>query len=213
MENQLQVEYMDINELKPLIGNPREHTDRNINDITKSIKRFGWTNPIIVRKADNMIVAGHGRVEAAKNQGLEQVPVVYVDMSENDAKLYNITDNRTAETSEWDHAQLNTLIEELNGLPDIDIEDTGFYTHELEMMMNGEDEPEIDYNEMWQGMPEFVQDDLTPYKSILVHFADEKHVNAFAQLIGQTLTEKTKYVWHPKAEKANFTEEAYVSEI
>lgn len=213
MENQLQVEYMDINELKPFIGNPREHSDRNINDITKSIKRFGWTNPIIVRKADNMIVAGHGRVEAAKNQGLEQVPVVYVDMSENDAKLYNITDNRTAETSEWDHAQLNTLIEELNGLPDIDIEDTGFYSHELEMMLNGNDDAEVNYDEMWQGMPEFVQDDLTPYKSILIHFADEKDLNAFSQLIGQTLTEKTKYVWHPKSEKANFTEEAYVSEI
>jgi len=132
METQLQIEYVDTEELKPFVDNPRAHSERNIGDIARSIKRFGWTNPIIVRRSDNMIVAGHGRVEAAQNQGLEQVPVIYVDMSENDAKLYSIADNRTAETSEWDFTTLTELLKELNALPDIDIDDSGFDSTEIE---------------------------------------------------------------------------------
>ena len=155
MENQLQVEYMDINELKPFVDNPREHSERNINDIQRSIKRFGWTNPIIVRKADNMIVAGHGRVEAAQKQGLEKVPVIYVEMTENDAKLYSITDNRTSETSQWDIVSLDDLMKELSEVPDIVLEDTGFHADELEGLLssfdnqwfdpvNAEDQPILD---------------------------------------------------------------------
>jgi|ETNvirnome_2_300_1030623.scaffolds.fasta_scaffold02755_4 DNA modification methylase len=132
MENQLQIEYVETEELKPFVDNPRAHSERNIGDIARSIKRFGWTNPIIVRRSDNMIVAGHGRVEAAQNQGLEQVPVIYVDMSENDAKLYSIADNRTAETSEWDFTTLTELLKELNALPDVDIDDSGFDSTEIE---------------------------------------------------------------------------------
>lgn len=90
---ELKIEYVPIDTLKPFADNPREHSERNINDITRSISRFGWTNPIIARREDNMIVAGHGRIKAAMIEGIETVPVIYLDMSDNDAKLYAITDN------------------------------------------------------------------------------------------------------------------------
>jgi len=135
VQNPIAIEYVALDALKPFVDNPRHHSERNIADIKRSITRFGWTNPVIVRRADNMIIAGHGRLEAAKAEGIETVPVVYVDMSENDAKLYSIADNRTAETSEWDATALNDLIEELEAVPDIDIEGTGFDADELDNLL------------------------------------------------------------------------------
>ena len=64
-QNRLGVEYVDVDSLKPFVDNPRQHDQRNIEDIQRSIKRFGFTNPLLVRKADNMLVAGHGRLESA----------------------------------------------------------------------------------------------------------------------------------------------------
>lgn len=133
----LKIEYLPIDELKPFADNPRQHSERNINDIKRSIARFGWTNPILVRREDNMVIAGHGRIEAAKIEGLKQVPVIYLDMSANDAKLYSIADNRTAETSEWNLPALDDLIQELDALPDIDLRDTGFELEELDRMHLG----------------------------------------------------------------------------
>jgi len=131
----LQVEYADIDVLKPFVGNPREHSERNIEDIVRSIKRFGWTNPILVRRGDNMVIAGHARLEAARRNGLAQVPVIYLDLSKNDAKLYAITDNRTAETSTWELTSLSALVRELDALPDVDIRDTGFTLDELDELL------------------------------------------------------------------------------
>lgn len=142
---QLKVEYVSIDTLKPFVDNPREHSDRNINDIKRSMSRFGWTNPVLVRREDNMIVAGHGRIEAAKIEGIETVPVIYLDMSDNDAKLYAITDNRTAETSEWDLLALKELTDLLDR-EDMEIEDSGFELAELEELLKGI-EPEVEVEE------------------------------------------------------------------
>ena len=57
-----------------------------------------------------------------------------------------------------------------------------------------------DYDEMWQGMPEFENEDNGPYKSIIVHFDNEHDVSSFAQIVNQNITEKTKYIWFPKKE-------------
>ena len=67
----LQVQYIDPKELKPFTDNPRHHSERNIQDIQRSIKKFGFTNPILVRKEDNMIIAGHGRLQSAQELGVE----------------------------------------------------------------------------------------------------------------------------------------------
>tara|TARA_Y100000296_G_scaffold73708_1_gene91517 strand:+ start:440 stop:1687 length:1248 start_codon:yes stop_codon:yes gene_type:complete len=131
---ELQVQYIDPQELKPFADNPRHHSERNIQDIQRSIKKFGFTNPILVRQEDNMVVAGHGRLESAQQLGLEEVPVIYLDFSENDAKLYAITDNRTAETSEWDLVALDELVQSLE-LGEDELPDTGFYAEELEEIL------------------------------------------------------------------------------
>ena len=81
-----------------------------------------------------MVVAGHGRLESAQELGLDEVPVIYLDFSENDAKLYAITDNRTAETSEWDLVALDELVQSLE-LDEDELPDTGFYADELEEIL------------------------------------------------------------------------------
>ena len=133
--NQLKIEYVDLEQLKPFVDNPRNHSERNVDDILQSMKRFGWTNPIIARRDDNMVIAGHGRIEAARLNGAEQVPVIFTDFTENDAKLYSITDNRTSETSDWDLVALNDLVKELDEMPDIDLDDSGFTSEELDDAM------------------------------------------------------------------------------
>lgn len=133
--NQLKIEYVDLEQLKPFVDNPRNHSERNVDDILQSMKRFGWTNPIIARRDDNMVIAGHGRIEAARLNGTEQVPVIFTDFTENDAKLYSITDNRTSETSDWDLVALNDLVKELDEMPDIDLADSGFTSEELDDLL------------------------------------------------------------------------------
>ena len=133
--NQLKIEYVDLDKLKPFVDNPRNHSERNVDDILQSMKRFGWTNPIIARRDDNMVIAGHGRIEAARLNGTEQVPVIFTDFTENDAKLYSLTDNRTSETSDWDLVALNDLVKELDEMPDIDLDDSGFTSEELDDLL------------------------------------------------------------------------------
>jgi|TARA_Y100000310_G_scaffold54727_1_gene50153 ParB/RepB/Spo0J family partition protein len=145
MQQDLKVEYVPVDALKPFVDNPREHSERNINDIKRSISRFGWTNPILVRREDNMIIAGHGRIEAATIEGLDTVPVIYLDMSDNDAKLYSITDNRTAETSEWDLLALKELTESLDA-DGVEIGDSGFELAELEALISLDEFEPVDFD-------------------------------------------------------------------
>ena len=105
-QRELKLEYVPIDELKPFDKNPRKISDAGLAKIRRSIEQFGFANPILVQKDTNVIIAGHQRLKAAKEAGLDQVPVVYLDMDDETAKAYNIADNRTAEEAEWEPAIL-----------------------------------------------------------------------------------------------------------
>jgi len=68
------------------------------------------------------------------------------------------------------------------------------------------------WEEYWQGMPEYISEDLTPHKTIFVYFATEEDVAAFALLVEQRISEKTKFVWYPEAEIGRFSDKRYVDE-
>ena len=123
----LSVVYQDISSLKPRTTNPRTHSKKQIAQIAGAIRRFGFTNPVLVDDG-NGIVAGHGRVEAAKSIGLDQVPTVHLsDMSEAEIRAYVIADNRLGEHSEWDFAILQDEVQLLlQGDLDFDIDMIGF---------------------------------------------------------------------------------------
>src|SRR5690606_3007403 len=120
----LKIEYMDIEKLVPYINNPRIN-DNAVDAVAASIAEFGFRNPLIIDK-NNVIIAGHTRLLAAKKLGLTEVPVVRADdLTEAQVKAYRIADNKTAELSEWDAEMLALELEEIGDLF------TGFTESEL----------------------------------------------------------------------------------
>jgi ParB-like chromosome segregation protein Spo0J len=94
-----EVKEVAISDLKPYANNPRTHSKKQIRQIADSIDRFGWTNPVLV-DGDGGVIAGHGRIGAAKLLGLKAVPVLRLDhMSEAEKRAYIIADNRLAENA------------------------------------------------------------------------------------------------------------------
>lgn len=118
-------ENVKIDKLKPYENNARTHNKKQIEKIAKSIKEFGFINPVIVDK-DYGIIAGHGRVLGASELGMTEVPCIFVeDLTEEQKRAYIIADNKLALDAGWDYDLLKLEIEELNDL-DFDVSLTGF---------------------------------------------------------------------------------------
>ena len=122
--------------LRPYPGNARTHSRKQLKLIENSIKRFGFTNPILVT-GDFEVVAGHGRLQAAKSLGLQLVPVVALSsLSEADKKALIIADNRIAELAGWDRDILAIEYQGLHDLQFDDIEITGFSLGEIDTILD-----------------------------------------------------------------------------
>ncbi len=104
-------EWVPIGDLKPWSRNPRKN-DKAIAKVADSIKRFGFGNPILARRADGEIIAGHTRIAAAEKLGLERVPVRFLDLDPADAHLLALADNKLGEIAEWDAAELASILNE-----------------------------------------------------------------------------------------------------
>ena len=119
------LELISIKKLIPYASNARTHSDDQIKKIQASIREFGFVNPVLIGK-DYGIIAGHGRVEAAKREGMTEVPCVWVEhLTEAQKKAYILADNRLALDAGWDMDILRVEIEELKEL-DFDIDLSGF---------------------------------------------------------------------------------------
>jgi len=129
----MKIETVEIDKLRPFERNPKRHPETQLKKLRKSISEFGWTNPILATK-DGMIVAGHARLEAAKQLNINEVPVIYLDMPYEKAIAYVIADNRLAELAETDTGLLSELLGELSALPDFDVELTGFSLDEIALL-------------------------------------------------------------------------------
>tara|TARA_B110001454_G_scaffold187358_1_gene184695 strand:+ start:1663 stop:2199 length:537 start_codon:yes stop_codon:yes gene_type:complete len=123
--------------LRPHDRNARTHSKRQIEQIADSIRRFGFTNPVLV-DAEDRIIAGHGRVAAAKELGLTRVPVIAIEgMSEAERRAYILADNRLAELAGWDDDLLRLELGEILELePDFDLALTGFEGAALEGLLD-----------------------------------------------------------------------------
>lgn len=137
----MKIKTVDINKLKPFEGNPKIHGESQIQKIVKSIEEFGFTNPVLITK-DNMIVAGHARVEAAKKAGMKEVPVIYLPFSGKKAMMYSLADNKLAE-AEYDFSKLADLLGDLDD-GELDLELTGWDISEIEKLMNWTSEQKIE---------------------------------------------------------------------
>ncbi|NQV43940.1 MAG: ParB N-terminal domain-containing protein [Rhodospirillales bacterium] len=132
----LTIDHLPADTLTPYARNARTHSKKQIRQIAHSIETFGWTNPILVDSAGG-IVAGHGRVAAAKLLGIDMVPTICLeDLSEAQIRAYVIADNRLAENAGWDREMLAI---EFQGLIELDLEfdvtSTGFEMPEIDILI------------------------------------------------------------------------------
>jgi len=113
MTQNRKLEWRSISSLIPYARNSRTHSDEQIAQIAASLKEFGWTNPILI-DGDNGIIAGHGRLSAARKLGHEEVPVIELkDLTETQRKAYIIADNRLALNAGWDNEMLTIELNDL----------------------------------------------------------------------------------------------------
>ncbi len=128
------IELWKIEKLKPYDRNPRTHSDEQINKIAASIAEFGFTNPILV-DSDKGIIAGHGRLEAAKKLGMCKVPVIELSqLTDAQKRAYIIADNRLGLDAEWDYELLFEELETLQ-VDDFNLSVIGFEEKELEAFL------------------------------------------------------------------------------
>lgn len=125
-----EMKMVSTSKLIPYVNNARTHSQEQVNKLRGSLREFGFINPVII-DADYNVIAGHGRLMAAKEEGIEEVPCVLVDyLSEAQKKAYILADNRYAQDAGWDEELLRLEIESLEGM-DFDVSLTGFNEDEI----------------------------------------------------------------------------------
>ena len=130
-----EMKLVDINKLVPYINNARTHSPEQIAKLRASLREFGFINPVIIDK-DYSIIAGHGRVAAAKEEGIDKVPCVLADhLTPAQKKAYILADNRMAMDAGWDEELLRVEIEALQA-EDFDVLLTGFDDDELSKLFD-----------------------------------------------------------------------------
>lgn len=129
------IEYRRVADLKAYSNNARTHSKKQVRQIAASIERFGFTNPILIAD-DGSVVAGHGRLEAAKLLGLQEVPTVRLShLSEAERRAYVLADNKLAMNAGWDREILAIELQALVDL-DFDVELTGFSLAEVDFVLD-----------------------------------------------------------------------------
>jgi DNA modification methylase len=138
----LSVEYLPISAIRPWPANARKHSKKQIHQIASSIREFGFTNPVLI-DSDNTLIAGHGRVEAAKSVGMPTVPAIRIDhLTSLQKRALVIADNRLAEKAGWDPEILKIEFQYLLAEDiEFDLEITGFDSAEIDLLLDGAQRP------------------------------------------------------------------------
>lgn len=133
-----EMKMVSTSKLIPYVNNARTHSQEQVNKLRGSLREFGFINPVII-DSDFNVIAGHGRLMAAKEEGIEEVPCVLVDyLTEAQKKAYILADNRYSQDAGWDEELLRLEIESLDGM-DFDVSLTGFDDQEIaDLFADGE---------------------------------------------------------------------------
>lgn len=187
-----------VSELVPYAKNARKHTENEIDDVVKSIDKYGWTMPILIDE-NKVLIAGHRRVLAASKKRIEFAPCMIArGWSEEMKRAYRIADNQFTISGEWD---MDFLREELGDLEamSFDMALTGFQDEELDKLLGTPlEEPEA----------EAANGEAKP-REIVIRFDDEAAVAAFAKRLGVKITAKTKSMYWPrKTQRKHFGDAA-----
>lgn len=204
---------IDITKLIPDTKNANKGTQRGTAMLKHSLSSLGAGRSVLVDKAGR-IIAGNKTIQAAIEAGITDVIEVEttgdaivavkridIDLDSKKGHELAIADNRVGEVNlEWDAEALQCLIDE-------GVNMSGMFREEelgaiLAIPPQGWEGEEEDPANIWDGMPEFQQDEIKPYHTIKVHFKGKDDIEAFAKLTGLSITEKTRYCWYPYREMA-----------
>ena len=138
MTKKIEVTYKNVEDLIPYVRNARTHSDEQIAQLAGSIREFGWTNPILVDEKNN-VIAGHGRIMAARKLGIAEIPsIVLTGLTKAQQQALVLADNKLALNSGWDEEMLKAELESLQEV-DFDLGTIGFSEIELDEIFNGEE--------------------------------------------------------------------------
>jgi len=151
-------EWVELDRLHGWEKNPKRHPDAQVADLMKSIKRFGW-GAVILARPNGEIIAGHGRMEAAKRLGLAKVPVRWLNLDPTEAHLLALADNKLTEIGEWDDYLVAQILRD-SKQEGVDLTGLGWTDAELESLVAAAEVQEIDPEEAFSalssGQPEVV---------------------------------------------------------
>lgn len=203
-----QTELIAIGDIIPYEQNPRIHSDKQIKLLARLMKKYGVDQPIVVDE-NKIILKGHGRRLAAIEAGFKEFPIVmHTGLSDEDKRAIRIADNQVSLLAGWDddllrnelgHLKMEGFDLELLAFDDAQL--NAFFLEQIKGATNAKDE--------WNGMPEFVQLDKTAFRSVVVHFADQKAVDLFEKKLAIKLPEKQKYIWYPKIKIEKYVDKQY----
>lgn len=169
----MKVTLTPISEVRPYLKNAKEHGNKQVSKIADSIKEFGFNQPIVVDK-EGVIIVGHGRLLAAQQLHLEEVPVLVLDIPEEKAKAYRLADNKLNE-SEWD---MDIVISELKTLSETMINLTGFDANLV--LETKEDKPDLG----GIGEPKSKEGDLYEFGAHRLICGDSTKAETYERLLG-----------------------------
>jgi hypothetical protein len=214
------VEDGNIESFRPQRRNLNKHSQRGMGALEASMRKHGYVAPMTAA-ADGEIIDGSARLETVANVFEDDVLIVHHDgtkpvvmvrddipnASTNEARAISALANRIAEINlTWDAEE---LLADLQSGVDFG---TSFSNEEMDTFFaslvgkSSSRADDVDHDDLWQGMPEFEHENLTAIHSIKVHFASLEGMAKFAELVNQTITDKTKAIWYPKAERIRYGE-------
>lgn len=164
----MKIETIDIADLSHDPANLRKHSERNLDAIVASLRKFGQQHPIIIN-SQNIVMAGNGRLEAAKRLGWDKIQVVRSNLKGSDATAFSIADNRTAELAEWDQTALAETLRALQS-EDFEIESAGFTDDEIGKLI--ESIGVFDVNE--SEAPALADGDRAPFQAMTFTLHDDQ---------------------------------------
>ncbi len=144
MSNESAAVYLPPSDLNPWEGNPRVN-DHVVDKVALSIERFNFGAPILARREDMMVIAGHTRLKAALKLGLEQVPVRLLDLTISEAKALALADNKLSEEAQWS-AAVDDILRDLD-MEDISLEGLGWSDDELAQILEENESPDTSFED------------------------------------------------------------------
>ncbi|MAY19226.1 MAG: DNA methylase N-4 [Erythrobacteraceae bacterium] len=203
-DRKLEVVYKAPGELVPDPRNARTHSKRQVEQIVSSMRAFGFTNPILA-DLDGNLIAGHGRLRAAKEMGLQRVPVITLDgLSEPQKKALRLADNKIALNAGWDTEILKLELAELS-LPEIDFDLslTGFSSGEIDVVLSGAEDPDDEVIPAVPESPRVQLGDIWQLGEHRVACGDGRDVAFLQRLVGEGETIDCAFLDPPYNVKIN----------